>query len=299
MRQKLAPGDALFSVANYAAFIAYAVICAFPFYYIFINTISANDIVAKGGVLFYPKGVHFGNYVKILALPKLPMAVFVTLARTVLGTALGVLCTAFTAFALHRRELWLRRVWYRFFIATMYFSAGIIPWYITMQRLGLTNNFLAYIIGAVSPFNLILFKTYMESTPPSLQESAEIDGAKYLTVFFRILLPICKPIIGTVTVFVAVGHWNSFMDTVFLMTDSRLYTLQFLLWQYLNEANALAAVMRSAALAGGVIDPTSVQLTTTAVKMTVSMVVVLPILFVYPFFQRYFVRGIMIGAIKG
>jgi len=299
IKSKLTTGDAIFNMINYAVFIAYTVLCIFPFYYIFINTISANDLAAKGRILFYPQGIHLGNYVKVLSMRGLPMAAFVTLSRTILGTFLSTVCTAFVAFALSKNELWHRKLWYRFFIVTMYFNAGIIPWYINMKNLGMTNNFLAYIIGVISPFNLILIKTYIESLPASLQESAEIDGAGYLTLYFRILMPLCTPILATVAVFSSVGHWNSFMDTVFLMNDSRLFTLQFLLWRYLNEATALAAAMRSAAAQGRTVVMPNVELTTTSVKMTISMVVVMPILFVYPFFQRYFVKGIMIGAIKG
>jgi len=299
IEQKRTPGGILFDILNYAVFIAFTLMCVFPFYYIFINTISANDLAAKGAILFYPKAIHFTNYVKVLTMRGLPLAALVTLGRTVLGTALTTVCTAFVAFALTRQELWMRKFWYRFFIVTMYFNAGLIPWYITMKMLGLTNSFFAYIVGVIAVFNLILIKTYIESTPASLQESAEIDGAGYITVFLRILFPICTPILATVAVFSSVGHWNSFMDTLFLMTDSRLYTLQFLLWRYLNEANALAAAMRSAAAQGQQITQPMFELTTTSVKMTISMVVVLPILFVYPFFQRYFIKGIMIGAIKG
>ena len=299
IKTKLTAGDIIFSTFNYTVFIAFTIICIFPFYYIFINTISANDLASKGRILFYPQGIHFGNYTKVLSMRGLPMATSVTLARTVLGTFLSTICTAFVAFALSKTELWHRKFWYRFFIITMYFNAGIIPWYINMKNLGLTNNFLAYIIGVISPFNLILIKTYIESIPASLQESAEMDGAGYLTLFFKILFPLCTPILATVAVFTSVGHWNSFMDTVFLMNDSRLFTLQFLLWRYLNEATALAAAMRSAAAQGRTVVAPNVELTTTSVKMTISMVVVLPILFVYPFFQRYFIKGIMIGAIKG
>jgi putative aldouronate transport system permease protein len=167
-----------------------------------------------------------------------------------------------------------------------------------MRGLGLDNNFLAYIIGVVSAFNLILIKTYIESIPESLEESAEIDGAGYLTVFFRLILPLSKPILATVAVFTAVGQWNSFMDTLILIRNSRLYTLQFLLWQYLNQATAIAEAMRNIAAQGGYFDP-SAMLTTSSVRMTIAMVVTLPVLCIYPFFQKYFVKGIMIGAIKG
>lgn len=144
----------------------------------------------------------------------------------------------------------------------------------------------------------MLFKTYVENIPDSMEESAELDGAGYLVRYFKIIMPLSKPILATLVIFSAVGHWNSFMDTVFLMTNSKLFTLQYVLYQYLNEASSLADMLMSMQANGELIDVTKL-LTPTSVKMTVSMVVVLPILFVYPFFQRYFVGGIMVGAVKG
>jgi putative aldouronate transport system permease protein len=168
-----------------------------------------------------------------------------------------------------------------------------------MRTLHLDNNYLAYIIGVISAFNMILVKTYIESIPDSIEESAEIDGAGYLTIFFRLMLPLCLPILATIAVFTAVGHWNSFMDTLLLMRNSRLYTLQFLLWQYLNESTAIARAMQTAMSMGNAVMNPAAMLTTTSVRMTIAMVVTLPVLFVYPFFQRYFIKGIMIGAVKG
>ncbi|MBD5455232.1 MAG: carbohydrate ABC transporter permease [Lachnospiraceae bacterium] len=273
--------------------------CVLPFYYLFINTISDNDLVAKGMIVWLPKGIHWDNYVEILKINGLGRAALVTLARTVLGTFFTAFGTSFLGYALTRKELWKRKIWYRYVIITMYFNAGIIPWFITMKNLGLTNNFLAYILpGIVSPYSLMLFKTYCESIPDSLEESAELDGAGYFVRYTQIILPLSKPILATLVIFAAVNNWNAFMDTVFLMTDSKLFTLQYVLYEYLNEAQSLAASIMSMASQGIVID-TSKLLTPTSIKMTVSMVVVLPILFVYPFFQKYFAGGIMIGAVKG
>jgi ABC-type glycerol-3-phosphate transport system permease component len=150
----------------------------------------------------------------------------------------------------------------------------------------------------VSPFNLILCKTYIESIPASLEESAEIDGAGYLTKYFKIILPLAKPIIATIAIFSAVHHWNSFMDTVLYTSKSRLFTLQYILYLFQNEVNALAEIMRSDPTAGQNMDP-STMLTPTAVRFTVTMITVLPILMVYPFFQKYILQGIMMGAVKG
>jgi putative aldouronate transport system permease protein len=299
MKEKRNALEIGFDVFIYTLFGLFTLLCVFPFYYIFINTISANDLVAAGQVMFIPRGIHPDNYVNVLKLQLLPNAVFITLSRTILGTTLNVLCTAFLGYAVSRRELWNRKWVYRFFIVTMYFNAGIVAAYLNMRRLHLTNNFLVYIIGVISVFNLILVKTYIESVPESLHESAEIDGAGYLTLFFRIMLPLCTPILATIAIFTAVGHWNSFMDTLLYMRDQRLFTLQYILWQYLNEAEQLARNIQALLASGGTVSDPSVMLTSTAVKMTIAMIVTLPVLCVYPFFQKYFVRGIMIGAVKG
>ncbi len=191
-----------------------------------------------------------------------------------------------------------RRFWYRFVVVTMYFNAGIIPWYLTMMNLGLTNNFLGYILPTlVSPFYIILTKTYIESTPKEIQEAAECDGAGILTMFYKIMLPICKPILATIAIFSAVGHWNSFQDTLLLMTQEKYYTLQFILYRYLQSSQSLSAIVNATAgSAGAMLANTQTQ---TSIRMTVTIIVALPIMMIYPFFQRFFVKGIMIGAVKG
>lgn len=288
----------VFDVFNYLFFGVFTLLCVYPFYYIFINTISDNTLTAKGQVLFYPVGVHFSNYAQVMKIQGLGEATLISVARTVIGTVLSVFASAFVGYLVTKDKMWRRKVWYRFIVATMYFNAGIIPWYILMMNLHLTNNFLGYIIpGIMSPFNIILVKTYVESIPAALEESAQIDSAGYWVRFSRIILPLCMPILATVTVFTAVGQWNSFQDTLFLMTDRKLYTLQFLLYRYINESNALATVLKNTG--GNVNINLSLVQTPTSVRMTVTMIVVAPILLVYPFFQRYFVGGIMIGAVKG
>jgi len=186
----------------------------------------------------------------------------------------------------------------------MYFQAGLIPVFLTIVRLGLMNNFLVYVIPSMmQPFNIILVKTFIESTPSSLQESAEIDGAGTMRIFFQIVLPLIKPILATIAIFAAVGQWNSFMDTVLYITDERLHTLQFTLHRYISQAELIARMMQQAQAAGGAGASAAIraatQQTPASVRMTVTVVVTLPILFVYPFFQKYFVKGIMMGAVKG
>ncbi|MDR1640506.1 MAG: carbohydrate ABC transporter permease [Clostridiales bacterium] len=283
----------------YFVFTLLILLCVFPFYYILINTLSSNELVSQGKILLVPKEIHFQNYVEIFKLRGLPLAALISIGRTVLGTVATIIASCFLGYAMSRREFWGRSFWYKFIVVTMYFNAGIIPWFMNMKNLGMLDNFWAYVIPtAVSPFYIMLFKTYCESLSPSLEESAEMDGAGYLVRFTRIIFPLSAPIAATVAVFAAVGQWNSFTDTLFLVKSSKLYTLQFLLYQYLNEANALAKALRSNSAMLGSINM-SRTLTPVSVRMTITVVVVFPILLIYPFFQRFFVKGIMVGAVKG
>lgn len=285
----------------YIFFFIITFLCIYPFYYLIINTISANNLSSNGDILFYPRQIHLENYKQVFKIPGLGNAALVSFARTLLGTILSVLTSGFLGFMFTQEKMAGRKFFYRFTIITMYFSAGLIPWYITMNNLNLTNNFLAYIIpGMVSPFNIILVKTYVESTPKSLQEAAEIDGAGIVTVFRKVMIPLCKPILATVAIFSAVGNWNSFQDTLILVTDDKLYTLQFILYKYINQASSLANLIKSNSSAmNSLIGSAATEQTATSVRMTVSVIVVLPIMLVYPIFQKFFVKGIMIGSVKG
>ena len=294
-------GERVFIFFLYVFFLLFTLICVYPFYYLIINSISANDVSARGDVMFYPIGIHFQNYVDVMKIQGLGRAALISVGRTVLGTLCTIIGSSFLGFMFTQEKLWRRKFWYRFTVATMYFSAGLIPWYITMMNLHLTNNFLAYILPAiVQPFNIILIKTYIENTPASLQEAAEIDGAGVLRIYAQVIVPISMPVLATVAIFAAVGQWNAFQDTLMLMTDQDLYTLQYTLYQYINQASSLARMIESS---GGSISDSVIaaatQQTPTSVRMTVSVVVVLPILLVYPIFQRFFVKGIMIGSVKG
>lgn len=265
-----------------------------------INTISANDLSAAGSINFLPKGFHLGNYRALLELNGLGSAALVSLGKTVIGTVLTVLTSAFLGFMFTQEKMWKRKFWYRFVVITMYFNAGLIPMFITMKNLHLTNTFWVYVIPTiVQPFNIILVKTYVESLPKALQEAAEIDGAGIFKVFYKIVLPACTPILATVSIFSAVGQWNSYQDTLIYVTEQKLYSLQYLLYTYINQASSLAAMVKNSGTAAISSAALATQQTGTSIRMTVSVIVVLPILCIYPMFQRFFVKGIMIGSVKG
>ena len=296
---KVSTGDRIFSFFNYLIFTLFTIICAYPFYSVIINSISANDLSANGMINWLPRNIQFHNYIDVFQIQGLFTAAFISVARTVLGTFFTVMASAFLGFMFTQQKMWHRKLWYRMIVITMYFNAGLIPMFMTMKLMHLTNSFWVYIIPAiVQPFNIIMVKTYVESTPASLQEAAEIDGAGVLTIFSKIVLPICKPILATIAIWAAVGQWNSFQDTLIYISDQKLYSLQYLLYTYINQASSLAALVKASG-STTVVANMATQQTPSSIRMTISVIVVLPILFIYPMFQKYFVKGIMIGSVKG
>ncbi len=293
-------GDRLISAITYVVYSLFAFVCVYPFYYIFINSISDNQLSERGKIIFFPKGVHFTNYIQVMKLEGLFDAAKISIGRTAIGTVLVVFTSAFLGYMFTRDSMWGRKFWFRFIACTMYFNAGIIPLYITMSNLHLTNTFWIYILPtAISPFYMILCKTFIEATPIELQDAAMIDGAGTLTIFFRIMLPVIKPILATVAIFTAVIQWNAFQDTLIYVTDKKLHTLQFVLYQYINASSNIKALLNGTSSSANIAASMAKMQTATSVRMTVTIVVVTPILLVYPFFQKYFTKGIMIGAVKG
>ena len=290
--------DQLINVITYIVYAFFTFVCLYPFYYLIINSISANNLSERGKVIFWPLEIHFTNYKNLATIPGLTDAAVMSVLRTVVGTVMTVMIAAFLGYMFTRQTLWRRKLWYRFVAITMYFNAGIIPWYLAMKTIGLTNNFWGYILPTViQPFYIILCKTYCESVPQALQDAAEIDGAGTLRIFFRIMLPVIKPILATIAIFAAVNQWNAFQDTLLLMRDKRLYTLQYVLYQYITQASSIK--ISSSTTTTDIASALATSATATSIRMTVTVVVVIPVMMIYPFFQRFFTKGIMIGAVKG
>ena len=292
-------GDQVINVITYIVYALFAFVCVYPFYYLIINSISANNLSERGKVIFWPLEIHFTNYKNLSTIPGLTDAAIISVARTLVGTVLTVIIAAFLGYMFTRQTLWKRKLWYRFVVITMYFNAGIIPWYLAMKTIGMTNNFWGYIFPTViQPFYIILCNTYCEGVPQALQDAAEIDGAGTLRIFFRIMLPVIKPILATIAIFAAVNQWNAFQDTLLLMTKRRdLDTLQYKLYQYITQASSIK--ISSSTTTTDIAGALATAATATSIRMTVTVVVVVPVMLIYPFFQRYFTKGIMIGAVKG
>lgn len=294
---KRTKADIVFNVIAYTIFSLLIVIFAYPFYYLLINTISNNELVNLNRVVLYPIGVHFNNYISVLKLDRLRDAAIISVVRTLIGTCFSLMFTAYAGYIFSKTEMWGRQFWYRLAVTTMYISAGMIPIYLNIKNLGLMNTFWVYIVlHLFSAYNMILVKTYIESLPPSLEESAEIDGAGYLTRFFRIVLPLSKPILATIGLFSAVTHWNNMFDTKMYITNQKLYTLQFVLYEYYEHVKSIQETMTEGGMDLSMLQELSSATTT---RLTMTAVTVIPIMCLYPFIQKYYMKGIMVGAVKG
>ncbi len=296
-KNKMSIADIVYNAVCGILFILFALVCVFPFYYLFICTISDPSLVEVGKIVLWPRGITLKNYIEVSRLPNLANATMITLGRTVIGTGSTLLITSYLAYFFTKTQMWGRKFWYRMVVATMYFSAGMIPVYLNNKMLGLLNSFWIYIIpGLVGVYNMILVKTSMEALPAELEESALLDGAGYLTRFAKIVIPLQKPILATVGLFSAVGHWNDFFTTQLYITKPKLYTLQFLLYEFQNQVKNAAAQINSASEAMG---QGSTNIQPTGIRLTLTAIVIIPIMLVYPFIQKYYVKGVMIGAVKG
>jgi putative aldouronate transport system permease protein len=300
-KKKKSAFDWVFDIVNCLLLGLFMTICLYPFYFIFINAISNPALASRGiTITFYPMEITLRNFIEVFKQPDLAGAALVSLARTVLGTVLTVACSSFFGYLMSRQDMYFRKTIYRLLVVTMYFSPGLIPVYLVIRTYGMLNTFWVYLLPyTLSAYYVILCKTYIEQMPPSLEESAMLDGAGTMRIFARIVFPLSMPIIATIAVFAAVAQWNSWFDNyVYVPSNKGLKTLQLILRELLTQAEQIAnrAAQSSGQLGMG---DSANEMTPMAVRMTVTTVVTLPILFVYPFMQRFFVKGIMLGAIKG
>ena len=251
---------------------------------------------ASRGVWLLPKGFTIYAYQWIMENTNFGHAFLISTSRTLINTVLCLLGSSLFAYLVTQRDMIARKFIYRFVIITMYLGAGLVPYYITMKSYHLNNSYLLYIIpGILNAYYVILIKTFIEQIPASLEESARMDGAGFFKVYARIILPLSKPIIATVAVYASVGAWNSWQDNYLLAQSPKLQTVQLLLYNCINQAQVLADSMKQ----GLVQAPGAVALSAETIKMATTIVAVLPVMMVYPFLQKYFVKGVMMGAVKG
>ncbi|WP_409340531.1 carbohydrate ABC transporter permease [Paenibacillus sp. MBLB4367] len=286
--------DRLFDAANYVWMSIVGIVMLFPFLYIASYSLSETSKLPQG-LLLFPAGFTLDAYAKAFEDPAIFHSILISVGRTLLGPIVMIFVSSMAAYCLTRDDLIAVRFWRKFFVFTMYLSSGLIPLYVLIVQLNLSKTFWVYIVmTAVSVFNMILIKTFIESLPDSLEEAAVVDGANDLTVFWKIIFPLCLPVIAAVVLFSAVGQWNSFIDTqLYNAMNPELFTLQYVLYQTLSNANN-ASLMQS-----GAMNANANTVTPEGLKMAITMITVLPIMLVYPFLQRYFISGMLVGSVKG
>lgn len=297
MRQKNSLGDKVFMSIVFLVLTAFAFICLYPFYIVIINSFSNPDAVLGNMALVFPRDPTLINYVEVITRNNIFKPFFVSVARTVCGTTLSVIGCSMLAYGLTKKDLPFRRFMYRIMVFSMYISAGAIPTYVTYTNYGFRNNFLVYILpGMISVYNMILVKVFIEQLPAEVEESAMIDGANYFQIFFRIIMPVITPIIATIATFTAVAQWNSWVDNLWYCSDKNLETLQLML---LNFVQSQSMNLSEAARLSGESLKEKLKVNPTSIRMAVTVITITPIMLVYPFTQKFFVNGIMIGAVKG
>ena len=295
MKKKTSLGDKIFTVCNTLFMIAFVVITLYPV----LNTlaISFNDGIdaVRGGIHLIPRKFTLKNYQTVLGKQNMITGAYITVLRSVIGTVLALLTNALLAFVVSRKRFLFKSQLSLFWVITMYVNGGMIPVFLLYKNLHLTGTFWVYVVpGMISAWNMLVMRTYMQGLPDSLEESAQLDGAGYWTVFIKIISPLCKPVYATVALFVAVGQWNSWFDAMLYNRMKTEYTtLQYELMKLLSSVmqQSGSAANASQTAAAGAVTPVSVRAAATIATM-------LPIVCLYPFLQRYFVTGLTIGGVK-
>ncbi|WP_422658657.1 carbohydrate ABC transporter permease [Paenibacillus sp. EC2-1] len=298
MLKRISLGDKIMIITIYVFLSLLAFSALYPFWNAIAVSFNQGVDTAKGGITFWPREFTLENYKIILKDERLGNGFLISISRTIIGTATSILMTAILAFGMTRSYLIGRNFYMVFFVFTMYFAGGLIPTYLLIRSLGLMNSFWVFIIPSlVSVWNMIIFRTFFRGLPAGLEESASIDGCSNWGMFFRIILPLSGPVIATLSLFTAVGHWNDwFLPSIYITTES-LLPIQTILRQTLN-ANIVTnsnAILDSASV---MLMNRSKQITSKSLTMAMMIVATLPIVLVYPFVQKYFVKGVLVGSLK-
>lgn len=285
-------GSRLFDSINVVAMLLLVFVTFYPLYYIFVVSVSGGSAVMRGDVAFYPIDFNWNTYSLVFDDSSIWRSYLNTVVYTVVGTSINLVCTALCAYPLSKREFYGRGFFTLMIVVTMFFSGGLIPNYLLVQKLGMMNTMWALVIpGAISVWNMIVMRTFFQGIPNELYESAGMDGASELTSLIKITLPLSKPIMATMAMFYAVGHWNSFFSAMIYLNEKAKFPLQIILRNMV--------VMGEMSSQSQEISGAYAAVTATNIKYAVIIIAVLPILLVYPFIQKYFVKGVMVGSLKG
>jgi putative aldouronate transport system permease protein len=289
-----------FTTVNMLFMMVVMFITLYPFWNTIVVSFNSATDTTRGGITFWPRVLTLQNYRAVFTSGTIYNAFFISVARTIIQTTTGVFFTSMLAYGLSRREFVFRKPFTIIIVLSMYINAGLIPNYFLIRSLGMINTFWVYIIpGMISAFNFIVIRTYMLNLPESVIESARIDGCGDFTIFTRIILPLCLPVLATIALFIAVGAWNAWFDTmIYASGRANLHTLQYKLMEFLQSSQNQAKSAAAIGSMGMAQDVAASMVTPVSIRAAITVVAAMPILVVYPFLQRYFVTGISIGSVK-
>ena len=290
---RITRGERIGTKVIYAFILLFALFCLLPFLMVIIVSFTEEKSITLNGYSFFPQAWSTAAYRMMFGKnSSVPQSYLVTTAATVIGTLVGSMITFGAGYTLANKQCRYRNGLSLYFYFTMVFSAGLVPWYMVSKRIGAYDNLLALIIPSLlfSPFNMFLVRNFVSGIPDALNESARMDGAGEVRIAFQIYFPLCTPVLATITLFYAIGYWNNYFNAVMLISNRKLYTLQMLLFQIQSEITAMSKLTSGAVR----VNPPK-----EAFKMATSVVTMGPIILLYPFLQKYFVKGIVVGAVKG
>jgi putative aldouronate transport system permease protein len=286
-------GEKTFNLLNVTFMILLTIVMIYPFWYLTMYSLSDAKLAAGGGMFFVPQGFSLAAYEVVIGNASFLSGFKVSFIVTIIGTMLSVFFTATTAYAISKRRLRGKTFFSLIILFTMLFNGGIVPNYLLIKDLGLLDTYSALILPSIiGAWNILVMKSFFSGIPDELEEAAKIDGANDLTIFFRIILPLSKPVLATIGLFTAVYYWNDFFSTILYITDKNKWALQAVLKDIVSNASS---ALQSQGIAIGYQQNVSEN----TVKMASIVVATLPILIVYPFIQKYFAKGAMIGSVKG
>ncbi|WP_339320911.1 carbohydrate ABC transporter permease [Paenibacillus sp. FSL W8-0194] len=291
----------VFNLLNYILLTLFGFLMIYPFIYILIYSLNDGKDSMMGALYFFPRKFTLDNYAQVFDNKQIWQAYKITILRTVIGTVLHVLLCTLMAYALSKKTLPGRTFFTFYIFLPTIFSAGFIPYFITLQKLHLINTFWVYVIPMLFNFmHIVIIRTFLQGIPEEIEESARIDGLNDFQIFMRIIIPLSGPVIATISLFIGVAHWNDWFTGAYYVSDKNLIPVQTLLQQMLTEAEALSSSMQRAAQQGGqTVNVNMAGATPESLRMALLVITVFPILCVYPFLQKYFVKGVMIGSVKG
>lgn len=299
-KRKAGPGlnrNTAFDWINYTVMVLLAFIMIYPLWYCVAGSLNEGMDYLRGGVFLWPRKWTLANYKAVFLDSAILNAFWVTIWKCLVGTVTSVLCTAMVAYAITRPKLRLKKLYIPFIMLTMFFSGGLIPYFILIVDLGLYDSFWVYIIPTMfSAYNMIIIQSFMRELPSELIESAKLDGASEYRIFFQMILPLSKPVLATIALFTVVTHWNSYFDSMMYTSSQELQTIQLFLKKVITDPSVSRGLGSAATIA---IPDQAATLTPQVVKLATMVVTALPVVCIYPFLQRYFVKGVTVGAVKG